>query len=97
MQNNALVIFNIRGVTNVTFEQCDVAQIEPLLRMHQPAFVLAKNAIQFFMEVSQKKFIHAQLPIAHFELQAQNLLCPQVDEFLKVLERIGASYIQVAS
>ena len=78
-------------MTNVTFEQCDVAQIEPLLRMHQPAFVLAKNAIQFFMEVSQKKFIYA-----HFELQAQNLPRPQVDEFLKVLERIGASYIQVA-
>ena len=92
MQNNALVIFNIRGVTNVTFEQCDVAQIEPLLRMHQPAFVLAKNAIQFFMEVSQKKLIYA-----HFELQAQKLPCPQVDEFLNVLERIGASYIQVAS
>ena len=42
---------NYRGVTNVTFELCDVAQIDALLRVHRPSIVLAKNTIQFFAQV----------------------------------------------
>ena len=48
---DTVTAFYYRGVANVTFELCDIAQIDALLRVYRPDFVLAKNSIQFFTEV----------------------------------------------
>jgi len=87
-----------RGATNVTFELCDIAQIDALLRVHRPDFVIAKNTVQFLTEVEEfletvkrsgASYVQVSSPLFELEMEGNPIASAAINEELKLLLEEG--------